>query len=157
MSKKIEQLSHENQKFFAKLTKDKFCRKIKCVEDIFECLCERPNTEINKWHFKPTLILYISNLRDISDHCRNDVQCAINELLFLMQSTNTKKFFKIETDEHNETNCLMDDIVGSINSLIEILFKRDERCKLVYEFECVAILLTMGLKLEDYFYSEFVM
>lgn len=139
-----EILSAPQQKYLAKFTKDGMCRKIKCTEDIFLTLC-MPTIVNNeqKWKLKPVAFLYIRQLELISNNSRQSVQDVANDLI---------KILKAYLDP--EKNINETEIVTSISIMVEVLFIRN-RDELKFFLECISILLLFGLRLDDYFFSEF--
>ena len=134
-------ITQENQKFLARLTAHGISRKIKCVEDIFNALCESYVIE-NKimYNYKPVACLYKPQLRDIADHSRENVKVLLSSLLSILSK------------ECNEEN-----IIASISNLIDVIFLRNKSGELVYFSECIPILLLFGLDLQNYFYGEFML
>ena len=153
MNTDVSKSSPENQKFLAKLTKNGLCRKIKCVEDMFNVLCiSDTRGDIIKWIYKPTLFLYIPKFRDIADHSRLQIQEALSQLITILKCGLNDSS---DNDAKNIYNINDQDLITVLNNLVEILFLRNKDDKLTYFDESIPILLTFGLSLEDYFYAEF--
>lgn len=135
------------QKYLAKFTKDGICRKIKCVDDIFNKLFF--STVLNNqivWILKPTSFLYIRQLELISNNSRETVRKIVNSII------NQINIIKTNIETNNNDN--IQELIILINDMVNILFDRNGG-DIRYFFECISIILMFGLKLEDYFFSEF--
>lgn len=136
-----EILTQPQQKYLAKFTKNGMCRKIKCVNDIFYVLFFFNNLE--GWCLKPTSFLYLKQLESIGNNSRESVRVIINKIILKINEISP-------TNKNDDIN----NIILLINEMIELLFSRNGS-ELKYFLECINIILTFGLTLEDYFFSEF--
>lgn len=151
-----ERLTEQQQKYLAKFTKDGMCRKIKCVEDIFFTIFMSVTIDNKQtWILKPISFLYIKQLELISNNSRDPVQNSVKKLIELLKP----HLINLENSETSQENIIkksnIAEIITAINSMIEVLFMRTKP-ELKFDLECISILLLFGLKLEDYFFSEFL-